>query len=191
MALKIYTAPVTEPISSVEINMHLRIDETIEDALIDNLITTAREVVEAISRRTLITQTWDLVMDSFPASDELVIPNPPLQSVVSVTYIDQNNVSATFAASNYAVDTYSEPGRIKLVSGAAWPGSQLYTLNGVRVRFTAGFGDASAVPNRYKEAIMLLVAHWYANREQGSEKAIQDIPFGVNALLWLDRNLRL
>jgi uncharacterized phiE125 gp8 family phage protein len=194
MALKIATPPTVEPVSATEAKLHLKMDATTDDTLIANLITAARETVEAIARRALITQTWDLVMDEWPAGDELMIPLPPLQTIVSVKYVTQNGLLATpttFAVANYAVDTYSEPGRMKLVYGAAWPGDSLYTLNGVIVRFTAGFGVAVNVPLKYKQAILLLVGHWYANREQVvSGGSPQEIPFGVKALLWLDRNLR-
>jgi len=191
MALKIATPPTTEPVTSTEAKLHLKVDATTDDTLIANLITTARETVEAIARRALITQTWDLLLDEFPEGDELLIPFPPLQTISSVQYTNQNNVTATFASSNYAVDTYSEPGRIKLVYGAAWPGDILYTLNGVKVRFIAGFGAAAAVPLKYKQAILLLLGHWYANREEVIAGAnLSEIPFGVNALLWMDRNLR-
>ena len=193
MALKIYTQPTTEPVSLAEAKLHCKIDDTIDDTLIANLITTARETVEGISRRALITQTWDLFLDEFPEGDEIEIPFPPLQSTgLSVQYTNQaGGAPATFASTNYAVDIYSEPGRIKLVYGAAWPGETLYTLNGVKVRFVAGFGAAAAVPLKYKQAILLLVGHWYANREQVAGNVnLSEIPFGVMALLWLDRNLR-
>jgi uncharacterized phiE125 gp8 family phage protein len=191
MALKIYAAPATEPVSLVEAKLHLRVDGTTDDTLINGLIASARETVEGIARRALITQTWDLILDEFPEGDELKIPFPPLQSIVSVQYTNQDNVTAMFAAANYAVDVYSEPGRIKLVYGSAWPGSALYTLNGVKVRFTAGFGAAAAVPAKYKQAMLLLLGHWYANREEVAGNInLAEIPFGVNALLWLDRNMR-
>ena len=194
MALKIYTAPTSEPVSLVEAKLHLRVDDTIDDTLITSLITTARETVEGISRRALVSQTWDLFLDEFPEGDELLLPFPPLQSTgLTVQYTNQDNVlaPATFASTNYAVDIYSEPGRIKLVYGAAWPGDTLYTLNGVHVRFTAGFGAAATVPLKYKQAILLLVGHWYANREQvAGNVTLNEIPFGVTSLLWLDRNLR-
>jgi uncharacterized phiE125 gp8 family phage protein len=190
MALKIATPPASEPVSSTEAKLHLKVDASTDDTLIANLITTAREAVEAIARRALITQTWDLYLDEFPEGDELKIPFPPLQSA-TVQYTSLDNVTATFAPANYAVDVYSEPGRIKLVYGAAWPGGSLCALNGVKVRFVAGFGAAAAVPLKYKQAILLLVGHWYANREQVAGNVnLSEIPFGVNALLWLDRNLR-
>jgi uncharacterized phiE125 gp8 family phage protein len=192
MALKIYAAPAVEPVSLAEAKLHLKVDGTTDDAVINILIATARETVEGIARRALITQTWDLFLDEFPEGDELKIPFPPLQSTgLSVQYTNQDNVTATFAATNYAIDTYSEPGRIRLVYGAAWPGDTLYTVNGVHVRFIAGFGATAAVPMKYKQAILLLVGHWYANREQVAGNVnLSEIPFGVDVLLWLDRNLR-
>jgi uncharacterized phiE125 gp8 family phage protein len=192
MAVKIVTPPTVEPISTTEAKLHLKVDATDDDTLIANLITAAREMVEAITRRALITQTWDLVVDQFPEGDAMEIPFPPLQTITSVQYTDKDNVTKTFANTSYAVDIYSEPGRIKLVYGYAWPGVALYTLNGVKVRFTAGFGAAAtAVPSKYKEAMLMLLGHWYANREAIIDiRKSSEVPLGVYSLLWLDRNMR-
>lgn len=192
MGVKIFTAAASEPVSLTEAKLHLKVDGTDEDGLIGALIGTARETVEGICRRALVTQTWDLVMDEFPECDEIKLPYPPLQSITSIQYTDQYNVTATFASTNYIVDAYGEPGRVKLVYGAAWPGNTLTVMNGVKIRFVAGFGAAAAVPLKYKQAILLLVGHWYAHREEVADNTnLMEIPLGVNALLWMDRNLRL
>ncbi|MCW5861278.1 MAG: head-tail connector protein, partial [Caldilineales bacterium] len=50
-------------------------------------------------------------------------------------------------------------------STAARQGATLRELNAIHIRFEAGYGAASAVPTRYKQALKLLVGHWYENRE--------------------------
>lgn len=46
------------------------------------------------------------------------------------------------------------------------------------------------VKQTWKQAILLLVGHWYANRESTSTLAsLKEIPFGVKDLLWLDRKV--
>ena len=50
--------------------------------------------------------------------------------------------------------------------------------------------SAPEVKQSWKQAILLLVGHWYANRENTSTWAsLKEIPFGVKDLLWLDRNV--
>jgi uncharacterized phiE125 gp8 family phage protein len=192
MALTVVTAPAVEPVSLTEAKLHCRVDVSDDDNLITALIQAAREVAEAISRRALITQTWKLILDEFPATDEIVIPLPPLQSVASVTYKDQDGSSSTFSSGDYIVSTDTEPGKVVLGYGKSWPSTTLYPTGAVTVQFTAGFGDASTdVPEKYRQAMLLLIGHWYENREAIAMTGAvpKEVPFGVEALLWLDRNM--
>lgn len=190
MALKLYTAPAEEPVTLAEAKVQCRVDSdlTTEDTLINGFITAARIAVENIARRALVTQTWELVLDDWPDSP-FEIPRPPLASIVSITYKDENGVQATVSSADYVVDTDSAPGRVALKSTASWPTVTLYPIAGVRVRFTAGFGAAAAVPWTYKLATLLLVGHYYENRAaiETSGAMPKEVPFGVEALLWQDR----
>ena len=50
-------------------------------------------------------------------------------------------------------------------SGTALPAPGVAAL-GIEIQFTAGFGAAATdVPAPLRQAILLLVAHWYENRE--------------------------
>ena len=65
--------------------------------------------------------------------------------------------------------------------------------NGIEVAFTAGFGDAAAdVPAPIRQAILLLIAHWYEHRtplEIGAQA--QPVPDMVGELLGPYRSPRL
>ena len=190
MALKLQTAPSVEPVSKAEAKLHLRVDIDTDDDLITALVVAARRYVEAASRRSLITQTWDLVLDTWPESP-FEIPRPPLQSITSITYVDDDGDTGTVSSDDYVVDTYSEPGRVALASGASWPGATLQELAGVRVRFVAGFGDASTdVPENYIQAMKLLIGHWYENRKavETTGAVPKPLELAVQALVWMDRN---
>lgn len=69
MPLIIAAQPQAEPISLIEAKTHLRVDSdfTTDDNLIRGLIVAARQEAEQICRRSLITQTWKLAIDQFPA----------------------------------------------------------------------------------------------------------------------------
>lgn len=160
---------------------HLRIDGTDEDVLLDSLIKAAREYVEDFQGRALITQTWEMTLDSFPQMP-LKVPKPPLQTVDSIKYVDQNGVETIFDAANYVVDTDSEPGRIAFAYGKSWPSVTLKPINGVKIQFKAGYGDdAASVPEKVKIAMLLYIAHRYMNRET------DEVPSAVDMLLWPDR----
>lgn len=195
MALILQAGPAVEPVGTVEAKAHCRVDVDDDDALLDALVVAARQYVEQVTRRSLVTQTWDLFLDGWPAGDTLVVPVPPLQSVTAVTYTDDAGTTRTVSSADYVVDTANEPGRVRLTSSASWPSETLQVVNGVQVRFVAGFGDAGAdVPQPIRQAILLLVGHWYENREAVAVHSFatfpKEIPLAVDALLWPYRVLR-
>ena len=66
----------------------------------------------------------------------------------------------------------------------------LYPLDPIVIQFTCGYGDDGLkVPFRIKQAMMLLISHWYENRMvindlRGVNPA--EISFAVTALLSKD-----
>jgi uncharacterized phiE125 gp8 family phage protein len=142
---------------------------TVEDTLISDKITAAREDCEAFQGRAFITQTWHLWLDEWPAF--IKIPLPPLVSVTSIKYYDTSNTEATVTASDYYVDSNSEPGEIHLTYGKSWPSTTLRTKNGICVEFVCGYGAAgSNVPQAVRSAILLQMAELYENREDTEGK---------------------
>lgn len=189
MALRLASPPAEEPVSLDEAKLHLRIDHSEEDALIAGLIGAARRhIEETVLSRALITQTWELYLDRFPAKAIIKLPRPPLQSVESIKYTLEDGSEATFSASNYIVDNVSEPGRIVLKRDASWPADTLIPVNGVKVTFAAGYGDDPAdVPDPIKQAMLLLIGDLYENREESivvQGLQVQRLPFGVQSLLY-------
>lgn len=194
MNISLITAPVAEPVTLEEAKNHLRVDITDDDDLIESLIVLARRYCEGVSNHRFITQTWDIFMDAFPGGDEFILPKSlsPLASVTHIKYTDEDSNQSTFSSDSYVVDIYSDPGRIKLMDDADWPSDTLYEINAVEIQVVVGYGDDADVPREYKQALLLLVGHWYENREHtviGIGTVIGDLPMGVEALLWLDRNV--
>ena len=190
MAIKVVTPPAVEPVSTSEAKAHCRVDISDDDTLIGSLIVGARAYVEAFVNRAMVTQTLELVLDRFPMGNTLALPMPPLQSVTSVTYYDESGTGATLSSSQYLVDTDSHPGWIVLKDGYTWPSTTLQAANGVRIRFVAGYGLAASVPQMYKQAILMMVGHYYENREAavvGSGLVVMELPLAVRNLLWFDR----
>jgi hypothetical protein len=56
------TAPAIEPVTLAEALTFMRAASGLEDALVSTLISAAREYVENLTQRALITQTWTLTM---------------------------------------------------------------------------------------------------------------------------------
>lgn len=185
--LTLVTPPATEPVDITLAKQHLRVDIADDETLITDYILTARTWVEKVLGRALITQTWDYIIDAFPGgSDTLELPKSPLQSVTSITYTDSNGIATVWPAFNYQVDAVNEPGQVLPSYGSTWPSNTLRAANGVAIRLVAGYGVATDVPWTYRMAILLLIAHWYENREPiMAQRGVTpiEIPFTVKALL--------
>lgn len=184
MPLVLVTPPATEPVTLQETKQHLRVDITDDDELIAKYIVAAREYVEGITGRALITQTWDLFLDNCPKGQEINGFLLPLQSVQNITYTGADGATHIWDSANYVVDTTR--GRVILGYGKSWPSITLQPANGIKVRFTSGYGSASDVPMPIKHAILLLVGHFYEDREAVVFRAgdARQLPFAVDDLLW-------
>lgn len=185
MALKLITPPITEPITLAEVKGFLRVDDATEDGFISSIIAASREYCEGFQNRAYNTQTWELWLDAWPCKSCIQMPRPPLQAVTSIKCYGTDNAEYTMAPGDYFVDSKSEPGRVVLTYGKSWPSTALRTVNGVVVTFTAGY---TTIPEKVKQAIRLLIGHWFENREAAVLGAIsREIEFAVHALLWQDR----
>ena len=173
---QLVTAPATEPLTTGEVKLHLRVDGATEDALIAMYAKAARMAVEEQCWIALYTQTWDYFLDAWPATNEMELPRPPLQSVTSITYCDSAGVSHTFAAANYRVDTSGLLGRVVLKYGYEWPTETLDPGSPIAVRFVAGYATTVAIPDIAKAAVLLLTGEMYQNREAAGTSQIMEIP---------------
>lgn len=191
MGLEITVEPAAEPISTAEAKAHVRYELTDEDTLIDSLIVAARKQVEMFTRRQLVTATYSWTLDEFPnSSGTLYVPAPPLISIGSFSYVDTDGATQTLAESTgYLLDTKSEPGRLTPAYETTWPGTRTI-MNAVTIVFDAGYGDATTVPDTLKQAMLLLIGHWFENREAVTlERRLSEVPLAVSSLLWGERVL--
>jgi uncharacterized phiE125 gp8 family phage protein len=190
MAVKLITPPATTPVTLAEAKAHLRVIDADDDTVISAYIQAATKSAEAFLGRALVDQTWDLYLDSFPvgADLEIKIPKPPLIEVLSITYDDASGLQQSVAATDYYVDTISEPGWIVPTGGLTWP-TPLDAINSVRIRFRAGYLDNNspqqqAVPDDIKSAVLLTIGNFYEQREgQVIGTVVYQLPWGVEQLL--------
>lgn len=186
--ITVVTEPAEEPVTLDEIKAQTRVDIDDDDDLLTAQAIAAREMCELRARRAFVTQTLAITLDAWPRNRVIQLPRPPLQSVTSVTYIDEDGDSGTLSSDAYIVDTAR--GRITLKAAYNWPTAVLRAAAAITVTFVAGYGHPVDVPERYKAAIKLLVAHWYENREAvmiGAGLAATPLPEGVKVLLGVDR----
>lgn len=158
MIYSIATAPTTEPVSIADAKMHIRAitgDTTEDAAIITPLITAAREYCENITGRALAAQT----IEAFPNRFESVIelPRPPLVSITSIKYTDDAGTETTMSATNYLADKVGGRVAIKEI-----PSFTPALVNPIKITYSAGYTTA---PKLLRQAMLLLIGHWYSNRE--------------------------
>lgn len=162
MSLRLVTPASALAVSLAEAKAQLRLDTSDEDTLITSMITAATETAEQITGRAIMPQTWELSLDAFPAVIELT--RVPVSSVTSVTYVDTACATQTLVGTRLRnVDDYASA-LIVPAYNLEWP-ETLDDVDVVKVRFTAGYANAAAVPEPIKSWIKLTVASMYENRE--------------------------
>lgn len=191
MSLVLTSGPALEPVTVSEAKAHLRLDGTAEDQLIASLILTSRLHVEAALGLALITQSWKLTLDRWPAGPAVTLPLRPVQTITAVRVLAADNTATTLAADDYVLDGARLPPRI-VRAAALWP-EPGKAASGIEIEFTAGFGAAAAdVPQPVRQALLLLVAHWYEHREATEPGATSAaVPPSVSELLMPYRTPRL
>lgn len=173
MNLTLKVVPATEPVTLAEAKLHCKVDGTDEDTLITALIVAAREQAESRTGRALITQQWELTLDSFPA--RIALPKPPLVSVQSVKYLDVNGTLQTLVSTEYQVVIERLGGYFLPAYGKAWPACRVQP-DSIVVAFTAGYGAAADVPESIKLWMKMAIDTMYKNRGGAEGGQLYELP---------------
>lgn len=221
MTVRIVTPPATEPVTLAEAKTHLRLEETRDDSYVTTLIVAARQYIEKVCWRGLISQSLQLIRPSFRGTDNYEVsadfvagfPQPlPVEGSrfqpylelpqghlaaspnVSVLYLDENGAEQTLSSSAYIVESRpNDNGRLWLNvnGGYSWPNT-LDRFDAVKVNYTVGWADASSVPAPIKQALLLLVSQLYEYRSpQVTGTIVASLEFSINALLSPYRLVRI
>ena len=175
-------APAVEPVSTAELRDYLRLDGDDELGLISALIRSARLTVEAASGCILIEQAWRLPLPGVPACGAIRAPLAPLIAVDRVRSFDGAGTPTDLDAGDYRLDPWADPPRI-LFEQAPAPEGRL------EIDLRAGFGATpESVPEPLRQAVRLLVAHWFENRGDAEPR---QAPADLGALISPFRRARL
>lgn len=182
---EVFTIAVTaadEPVSLEEAKQNMKIeDDNSEDLLISSFIRSARAFVESESGYVFVQRQFVETFDAWP-DGFIRLDRRPFVSLDEFEYYD-----SAFQVQPY-LDAFVVPNRAP-VQVYPTPGTTSFPVlptGGVgTVRYTAGFPEGSQDERveLARQAILLLVGHWYANREAGTERVTEEIPFGVNSLI--------
>ena len=160
--------PLIEPLSLAEIKMHLRCDteDTVEDEALIDIGIAAREHIEDITRRHLLTQTWDFKLHNWPYGNSIKLPGGNLQTVLYVKWKNTfGNETTLIESTDYLIEqNWGKCGRIITPTGKTWPSEALYPVNPITIRFVSGWGTAKSVPYKIKAACKMICADLYEMR---------------------------
>ncbi|WP_417684649.1 head-tail connector protein [Roseibium sp.] len=189
MTSTLIAPPGVEPVTVADMRAHLRLTGPQEDALLSELVVAARQQVERETGRALIAQGWRLYLEHWPVGRIIQLPVAPVIAVTEITAYDHDGNAHVLDAGDYALDRSVTPARVRVKVGAGVSSS---SLNGLEVDFTAGYGEtAEDVPVTLKQAIRLLAAHWFENREAGTQAVQGSLPHGLDRLLAVNKVLKL
>ncbi|MDP1729862.1 MAG: head-tail connector protein [Devosia sp.] len=155
--------PALEPVTLAKAKAFLRVDDTVEDALIETLITAARLHIESTTGRALIAQTWRVVLDCWPAERVLRLPVSPLIGLTTVTAYDAQGAAHAIALAQFQ----SEAAPARLLLPQTIDGMPVMReRQGIEIDYAAGHGSAAGdVPADLRQALLVLVSGWFEHRD--------------------------
>ncbi len=198
--------PATPALTLAYAQLHIRALGSTDAMLITNWIQAATQYVEEQCGRQLITATREVWLDAFPgawsaswhhlASRRIEIPHPPLQSIVSVMYVDGNGDLQSVSDGGSPdlplylvkapVGPYAIRGWIEPLAGQVWPIARRES-GAVRIQYTCGYGDTDAdVPELLRGILCFLVGHFDQFRSAVHEARrgqMLELPYGVQVML--------
>lgn len=181
---EIVTPPSAKPVTLEELKPHVVTDFGDDDQILQAYLDAATSHIDGwdgVLGRALLSQTVKQSFGKF--SRNMLLPYGRATQIVSVSYYDEANTVQTIDGA-YLVQT-GAGSVVALPSGMNFP--RTYDrLDAVFVTYVAGWGTPELLPPSIKQAISLLAAHWYQNREAAvlvSGNGFDQIPFGVKDML--------
>lgn len=172
MPLVRITPPAVSAIAEADVLDHLRLESgspgPSDLALIRQYVAASVDALDGAGGflgRCLISQTWRLKLERFPAGP-IKIPLPPVQEVVAVTYLDAHGLDTILDPAGYIVAGLgADDVNVRPRPGRSWPATDVHP-EAVEITFVAGYGDTpEEIPAPIRGALMEMVATRYEHRE--------------------------
>lgn len=155
-----------------EAKVHLRVDQSEDDAYITSLILASQEVIENYCNIKVMQVTVVQYCDTWRESQELLMSPVTNSGKATITHVKYYNdaptpVLITWPTSNYIFDKYSSPLRLALAdidTLDAYPDIATQ-INAIEIKYNVGYSSSADVPLSLKQACLILVGQWYENRQ--------------------------
>jgi uncharacterized phiE125 gp8 family phage protein len=160
---------MAEPLTTAEAKSQLRVTSDHEDDLIDSYVVAAREWCEDYTGHILVQRE---VTDAFPAwGDYLTLRHQPITvddptPALTVSYLDTEGDEIEYASRVIRDQRY--PWTIYPPNGDTFP--ELGVNGTITVTYTAGYASAADVPEKFRQAIRVLISSMHESRGAISEE---------------------
>ncbi len=163
-------------------------DDGSQNVLLETVLRAAIGAVEARIGKILIARgfNWQIYVWRRDRSAQ-VLPVAPVNAVNQIVLIDDLGVSTPVPVLDYRLEFDSARPRL-MPTGNYLP--EVPVNGSAVISFDAGYGIWSDIPSDLRQAVFLLAANYYENRNDLG-KASGQMPFGVAALLEPYRDVRL
>lgn len=193
MQSTLLTPPKLEPIKVDEVSEHASADDD-HATYIASLIPRARQLFESQTGRLMVQQTWRFNLPKFANCIEL--PKTPLQSILSVKYLDNLGQLVTLNASQYRVVNNGTTAQLMPALGTTWPAPGYKVPDAVQIEAVFGHAPTTESPlaidvqnisesGKYelaKQALFILIADWFRNREASAAVQLYAVPNSFTAI---------
>lgn len=165
-------APVGPLVELTDLRRHLRVDSHEEDALIASYSQAAVDYLDGyggVLGRCILPQKWALPLIGRP--DVVMLPFPDCRDLQIERRSDETWTVIDGPALQFFEDQVS-------LSDMPEDWDNLF------LTCQAGWASADHVPENLKQAVRLLVAHWYDNRSAAATGQVpQQVPLAVSAMI--------
>ncbi|WP_458760542.1 head-tail connector protein [Afipia sp. TerB] len=189
--LKQIGSATSKPVTLDDLKAHCRIDSDDEDGSLGTYLDAAAEFVA--DRTSLVLAPTSYQIDRADWCADLQILVSPVRDIASVKYLDVNASSVTVDPSFYRWVRTDRGAVVEFLPSFVRPVLADGRDDAVQIAFEAGFDDPDAtgsgddpaliLPVRAKQAVLLIAAHWFANREAVSGESLTTIPLAAESLL--------
>lgn len=156
----------------------LRVDFTADDAVLSFYLDAAADFISRHTRRQLSQVTRTRHLRHWPRG-EVTLDPPPFSSISAVTYRDQAGATQTLAATNYTLEVSDAIARVRFYGDL--PELSVEEPR-VSISFLCGW-TAGTLPRDLQLAVIRLAGSYYMNPEAVSMLNLQQVPFGVRAVI--------
>lgn len=161
------TIAPSQLLPTADAKAHLRVDSSVDDALIDTYIAAAEAHLDGPNGRVgkpLGTQTWTMARERVTGRTWVKIPLAPVQSVTAISYYDSDETSQSLTVSDFDILKNEDAAWIRPKSNTNWP-TMYDRPDALTLTVQCGFGAVSDVPENIMQAVRFLLSHYYENRE--------------------------